>query len=879
MLQPTRLISTPFAQEGEKTEIQNVTGEFDNSATYQLGFPPLTMQSIRLGGKPPKGTDFNGILFDITENISFLCKGGRYQYNAGLSTLIGGYPEGSNLLLDDNVTEVVSTVAGNQNNPNTDMTGWILKPNKTTAVNVADASGETQQQVNYNGGSKWHSRVGGYLKNERVVLANGDIVKSTIDGNTNNPNVDMTGWVNTKDASQVFDENGLNQQEINNSVKRTISNITALQSINSPKNGQSVEVLTYADNKDLQPLVYTYEAMTNKIANGGSYIAKGAGMWVARYSGVVDARWFGAKGDATTDDRDAIQRANIYIREMGGGELQLKKGTYLVNSYLTSHFYSWDACINLDSNMRLFVDHDASLKVGNFKDGQDLLVISCVGATPNVWDGTKNTEATAVDNVCIYGTGSIDLTGAGDMGQIQRSRAVVALCRNSNFKMFGLTVSGGDLSGVVANLRAKTYGIKNRVYDNKFNNLVANPTANTDHSTIYLNAEDSQVYNNYFYNDLAKGKLVSSACELHNSNSYFFNNTVIGYTNGLIVAIMQEEHYDLTVPRGNIFGFANTLNTVRGFCYFDLSEAFAKILPIKFYDNICKSQRYLTAAEHAQTWYDRQSSRHWFEFYTPNAQASIALSSAVEIYNNVIEEDTTNYNYADTDSFSVLIHVVSNQFPCANLIFRDNKVKVKRLFSATSIEPLKRIFYGWKFYNNIIDTSLFDSSKIQMDFSCLYMDNCVFDIKFHNWSTYAPTVPFLNIVQAYTDVGSSNTINIDIDNTQDIQQPFFCNPEFILPARANKVRYPCRAVMQIEPFNASSKTVSLVTTPTALFPYQMTNRVGLKRGYVYTISDTNVLAGSLFKVGADGYLGDVCFYNGTFPTANVSTTAIIYIEN
>ena len=218
MLQPTRLISTPFAQEGEKTEIQNVTGEFDNSATYRLGFPPITMQSIRLGGKPPKGTDFNGVLFDITENISFLCKGGRYQYNAGLSTLIGGYPEGSNLLLDDNVTEVVNTVAGNQNNPNTDMTGWILKPNRTTAVNVADASGETQQQVNYNGGAKWYSRVGGYLENERVVLANGDIVKSTIDGNVNDPNVDMTGWVKVNSASQIFDISGKNQQEINTNL-------------------------------------------------------------------------------------------------------------------------------------------------------------------------------------------------------------------------------------------------------------------------------------------------------------------------------------------------------------------------------------------------------------------------------------------------------------------------------------------------------------------------------------------------------------------------------------------------------------------------------------------------------------------------------------
>lgn len=236
MLQPTRLISTPFAQEGEKTEIQNVTGELDNSATYRLGFPPITMQSIRLGGKPPKGTDFNGVLFDITENISFLCKGGRYQYNAGLSTLIGGYPEGSNLLLDDNITEVVSTVAGNQNNPNINMTGWILKPNKTTAVNVADASGETQQQVNYNGGSKWHSRVGGYLENERVVLANGDIVKSTVNGNANDPNVDMTGWENPAALQALHNKSSatftdyLTANEIANSATTDLS--AKLQAIN-----------------------------------------------------------------------------------------------------------------------------------------------------------------------------------------------------------------------------------------------------------------------------------------------------------------------------------------------------------------------------------------------------------------------------------------------------------------------------------------------------------------------------------------------------------------------------------------------------------------------------------------------------------------------
>ena len=34
-----------------------------------------------------------------------------------------------------------------------------------------------------------------YNSGERIILANGDIVKSTVDGNTNNPNTDMTGWI------------------------------------------------------------------------------------------------------------------------------------------------------------------------------------------------------------------------------------------------------------------------------------------------------------------------------------------------------------------------------------------------------------------------------------------------------------------------------------------------------------------------------------------------------------------------------------------------------------------------------------------------------------------------------------------------------------
>ncbi len=61
-----------------------------------------------------------------------------------------------------------------------------------------------------------------YNSGERVVLTNGDIAKSMIDGNANNPNLDMTGWVKTNTASQIFDESGLSQQEINNTVRLNV---------------------------------------------------------------------------------------------------------------------------------------------------------------------------------------------------------------------------------------------------------------------------------------------------------------------------------------------------------------------------------------------------------------------------------------------------------------------------------------------------------------------------------------------------------------------------------------------------------------------------------------------------------------------------------
>jgi len=66
----------------------------------------------------------------------------------------------------------------------------------------------------------YESKTGGYALNERVQLATGDIVRSAIASNVNNPNVDMTGWVKVNDASQIITTSGETQQEVNDAQEK-----------------------------------------------------------------------------------------------------------------------------------------------------------------------------------------------------------------------------------------------------------------------------------------------------------------------------------------------------------------------------------------------------------------------------------------------------------------------------------------------------------------------------------------------------------------------------------------------------------------------------------------------------------------------------------
>lgn len=80
-----------FAQNGGRQDVP-VTGDTSGGrATYDTGFPPVTRVPIVAGGIPPFGTDFNGILYDLSAAIQYLQSGVNFPFDQDFANAIGGY--------------------------------------------------------------------------------------------------------------------------------------------------------------------------------------------------------------------------------------------------------------------------------------------------------------------------------------------------------------------------------------------------------------------------------------------------------------------------------------------------------------------------------------------------------------------------------------------------------------------------------------------------------------------------------------------------------------------------------------------------------------------------------------------------------------------
>jgi hypothetical protein len=107
--------------------VADQTGITVGAASFATGFPAATMvDPDSMGGVPPFGQDFNGILFMLSAYCAMLQAGQRCIYEADASAAFVGYVVGATL---DSATTPglvwVNVVDGNTNDPDVNSTGWV----------------------------------------------------------------------------------------------------------------------------------------------------------------------------------------------------------------------------------------------------------------------------------------------------------------------------------------------------------------------------------------------------------------------------------------------------------------------------------------------------------------------------------------------------------------------------------------------------------------------------------------------------------------------------------------------------------------------------------------------------------------------------------
>lgn len=132
MTQPN-ILTVPFGNSADSGSINPIPVDpsgLPQSASWEKGFPPITMLSLALGGRPPRGQDFNGILKAISEHIVFMCGGGAYKFRDEWLLQNGGYPLGAILINDSEDKLYISKIDNN-----------IINFNTATPEEIADSWG------------------------------------------------------------------------------------------------------------------------------------------------------------------------------------------------------------------------------------------------------------------------------------------------------------------------------------------------------------------------------------------------------------------------------------------------------------------------------------------------------------------------------------------------------------------------------------------------------------------------------------------------------------------------------------------------------------------------------------------------------------------
>jgi len=172
-------ISAIFAASGTANAIPLTASgvTLPNNASFDVGFPSVTMLPIPSGGLPPVGADFNGIFKLITALNNFQSAGGLFPYDSGFSTSVGGYPKGAVLLQAAGSGFWQSTVDNNVTDPDTGGAGWIdpvahqLTGYLTTALAATTYTPLNEFTHGSNANGFWTKRPDGIIEQYGITAA------------------------------------------------------------------------------------------------------------------------------------------------------------------------------------------------------------------------------------------------------------------------------------------------------------------------------------------------------------------------------------------------------------------------------------------------------------------------------------------------------------------------------------------------------------------------------------------------------------------------------------------------------------------------------------------------------------------------------------
>ena len=126
---PSRILKA-FGVNGLKNPIatdSNTTTDSNGTATYDKGFPAITMTPLSAGGIPPSGRDMNGVLYNTTLKQQWSDAGMGYVFNNDFAGAISGYPRGATIPGSQLDVAWLNTLDGNVVNPEstTSPTNWV----------------------------------------------------------------------------------------------------------------------------------------------------------------------------------------------------------------------------------------------------------------------------------------------------------------------------------------------------------------------------------------------------------------------------------------------------------------------------------------------------------------------------------------------------------------------------------------------------------------------------------------------------------------------------------------------------------------------------------------------------------------------------------